>query len=459
MVPHERVDLDSDYVQWVSFYAFPALRARAHSKPYLRFCALFTAILIHPGPPPFLARNSSAQIYISHPTMACYDIIDYSFDSLDSFDYLSEHSSVSTAATSPGSSHNLDVFETPRQQQHCGGNGLEMHGMVTPATLMSRSCSTTSYNTPFVSMESFGKKLTFTPQQSDCLLTPQSIGMDRSQSLPEIDSDGFNPFYVAPPPTFNLDDVQPDLRKLSPPPTFSNPFYKPQRHVGIELVTEDKTESSVSPVLSPEPQLASPVSAHSVSPLMASPVSASVKAAQMALMGHKMQQEQMHMQQQHNHEHTQHSHSHSHNHSHSHSHSPMDSPIESPAPSLFKRSAEEDVSALYSIIHTPHTPTVVPHNGVLSVSPEFEFTVCEKKFVCKHCDKRFKRHEHLKRHMKIHTDDRPFICEIEGCNRKFSRSDNFRAHRRTHMKKGGRNHFVEGLQDQYTHRAKRRCLA
>lgn len=100
---------------------------------------------------------------------------------------------------------------------------------------------------------------------------------------------------------------------------------------------------------------------------------------------------------------------------------------------------------------------MVPHNGVLSVSPEFEFTVCEKKFVCKHCDKRFKRHEHLKRHMKIHTDDRPFCCDIEGCGRKFSRSDNFRAHRRTHMKKGGRNSFVEGLQDQYTHRQKRRC--
>lgn len=65
---------------------------------------------------------------------------------------------------------------------------------------------------------------------------------------------------------------------------------------------------------------------------------------------------------------------------------------------------------------------------------------------CKHCHKTFKRLEHLKRHLKIHTDERPYQCDVHQCGRRFSRSDNLRAHRRTHMKKGGRNLFIEGLQ-------------
>ncbi|KAF8975554.1 hypothetical protein BGZ46_009040 [Entomortierella lignicola] len=51
------------------------------------------------------------------------------------------------------------------------------------------------------------------------------------------------------------------------------------------------------------------------------------------------------------------------------------------------------------------------------------------------CTWSFKRFEHLKRHMLVHTKERPFVCEFHGCEKSFSRSDNFSAHLRTHTKK------------------------
>jgi len=60
------------------------------------------------------------------------------------------------------------------------------------------------------------------------------------------------------------------------------------------------------------------------------------------------------------------------------------------------------------------------------------------------CSARFKRQEHLRRHERTHTDERPFGCNV--CGRKFSRTDNLRMHRKTHMKKTGRNLFVPGLE-------------
>lgn len=50
------------------------------------------------------------------------------------------------------------------------------------------------------------------------------------------------------------------------------------------------------------------------------------------------------------------------------------------------------------------------------------------------CMRRFKRLEHLKRHMRIHTLERPFACTYPGCQKNFSRSDNLSQHVKTHKK-------------------------
>ncbi|KAI0641047.1 hypothetical protein C8Q79DRAFT_920436, partial [Trametes meyenii] len=55
-----------------------------------------------------------------------------------------------------------------------------------------------------------------------------------------------------------------------------------------------------------------------------------------------------------------------------------------------------------------------------------------KAFVCPlfSCGRMFKRMEHLRRHLRTHTLERPFQCE--QCQKRFSRSDNLAQHIRTH---------------------------
>lgn len=83
----------------------------------------------------------------------------------------------------------------------------------------------------------------------------------------------------------------------------------------------------------------------------------------------------------------------------------------------------------------------------------------EKPFGCVQCPKSFRRMEHLRRHLKIHTKERPFACDIVGCGRKFSRSDNLKAHLKTHAKRTGRNVYVEGLEQVIQTTKRRRTIS
>lgn len=61
-------------------------------------------------------------------------------------------------------------------------------------------------------------------------------------------------------------------------------------------------------------------------------------------------------------------------------------------------------------------------------------TLTSKVFVCPlySCGRLFKRLEHLKRHVRTHTMERPFACDL--CKKRFSRSDNLNQHLRIHAR-------------------------
>lgn len=92
--------------------------------------------------------------------------------------------------------------------------------------------------------------------------------------------------------------------------------------------------------------------------------------------------------------------------------------------SSFPNSVQPPVSADYT---TPSFGAVQGHSSYDSAD-----MVKFKVFQCPlfSCGRMFKRMEHLKRHLRTHTSERPFICS--HCAKRFSRSDNLAQHVRTH---------------------------
>ncbi|KAK2719513.1 early growth response protein 1-like [Artemia franciscana] len=55
-----------------------------------------------------------------------------------------------------------------------------------------------------------------------------------------------------------------------------------------------------------------------------------------------------------------------------------------------------------------------------------------KKFRCPHCGVGFSNNGQLKGHIRSHTGERPFQCEVESCGKTFTRNEELTRHKRIH---------------------------
>ena len=56
-----------------------------------------------------------------------------------------------------------------------------------------------------------------------------------------------------------------------------------------------------------------------------------------------------------------------------------------------------------------------------------------KEHVCVLCFKTFTLAQYLKEHMYIHTQQKPFKCDFEGCNRAFRQAGKLSMHKKIHQ--------------------------
>ncbi|KAI7897725.1 STE like transcription factor-domain-containing protein [Cokeromyces recurvatus] len=87
-----------------------------------------------------------------------------------------------------------------------------------------------------------------------------------------------------------------------------------------------------------------------------------------------------------------------------------------------------------TIIHNKKKSFTLKEKSCITSKGASESSESYRLFECPipSCRKVFKRLEHMKRHLRTHTLERPYLCDL--CGKRFSRSDNLAQHKKTHIK-------------------------
>ncbi|KAL9559185.1 hypothetical protein PS6_000896 [Mucor atramentarius] len=102
-----------------------------------------------------------------------------------------------------------------------------------------------------------------------------------------------------------------------------------------------------------------------------------------------------------------------------------------------RRSTESAITALSTFpTSSSYNATATPKKQVAPKEEQRDQSSSSigRQFECPlaSCGKIFKRLEHMKRHLRTHTLERPYLCDL--CGKRFSRSDNLAQHKKTHKR-------------------------
>lgn len=131
---------------------------------------------------------------------------------------------------------------------------------------------------------------------------------------------------------------------------------------------------------------------------------------------------------------------HLHHHHIQHSFNSRSSPVIDPILSAFPSVASATsfnaaVAAVTAAAASGHSSvgslaSLIASNASSSSSPGNMKKQRPKRFHCPHCQIAFSNQGQLRGHVRIHTGERPFVCDHDGCGKSFTRNEELTRHKR-----------------------------